>query len=156
MAQTDYFLKLEGIDGASKDELNTGEIEIDSWSFGVMNAINVASRDEGGGVGKASLNDITVSTSLTKAGPLVAKICAEGKAIGKATLTCRRASGNQDRYLTITLVKAFISSYHVSGHGGEQMPNEQFTLAYAEIDYMWSPGKSPVSFKYNVEKNKVG
>ncbi len=38
MAQEDYFLKIDGIPGASQDDKHKDEIHVSSFSFGVTNA----------------------------------------------------------------------------------------------------------------------
>jgi len=35
MAHVDYFLKIDGVDGESTDDKHKGEINIESWSWGV-------------------------------------------------------------------------------------------------------------------------
>ena len=37
MAQGDFFLKIDGIDGESKDSKHQGSLELDSWSWGETN-----------------------------------------------------------------------------------------------------------------------
>ena len=50
MASTDYFLKIDGIEGESTDEKHASEIDLMSWSF---NATNLGTQSYGGGGGAA-------------------------------------------------------------------------------------------------------
>src|SRR3546814_2540642 len=56
----DYHLKIDGIEGESLDEKHKGEIEIDSFSWGVTN-MGGGGRGGGGGTGKAEFSDINFS-----------------------------------------------------------------------------------------------
>ena len=38
MAQIDYFLKIDGIEGESSDDKHKGEIEVESFSWGATQA----------------------------------------------------------------------------------------------------------------------
>lgn len=58
-ASADYFLKIEGVDGESKDDKHKGQIETSSYSWG---ATQTGSAHVGGGLGsgKANMQDISV------------------------------------------------------------------------------------------------
>ena len=67
-AASDYFLKIDGIDGESTDDRHKGEIDIQSFSWGVSNSGSMSS-GSGGGAGKASFQDIHFTRQLDKASP---------------------------------------------------------------------------------------
>ena len=75
MAVVDTFLKLtNGIDGESTDDKHKGEIEIDSWSWGVaQSGAGQRSGTTGSGAGKASFQDIHFVSKVNKASPPRAK-----------------------------------------------------------------------------------
>ena len=56
MAQVDYFLKIDGVDGESADDKHAKEIELESWSVGATNAGSFSSGG-GGGSGKVAMAD---------------------------------------------------------------------------------------------------
>ena len=68
MAAVDYFLKLDGIDGETKQKGHEKEIELESWSFGETNA-GTFSAGGGGGAGKVSMQDFHFVMSNNKASP---------------------------------------------------------------------------------------
>ncbi|MCX7324124.1 MAG: type VI secretion system tube protein Hcp, partial [Hyphomicrobiales bacterium] len=120
MAQADFFLKIDGIKGESKDKSNNEELQISSWSFGATNS-GSAGIGGGSGAGKVNMQDFhfTVQNSKASANLLVA--CASGEHIKEAVLTCRKPTGKdggQMPYLIVTFNDIVISSYQVGGSDG--------------------------------------
>ena len=99
MAAVDFFLKLDGIDGESVDDKHKGEIEITSWSWGVNQTSHAGGG--GGGAGKSVPLDFTFGHRIDKASPKLMLACATGQHIKQATLTCRKAGGQQQEYIKI-------------------------------------------------------
>src|SRR6266446_3703664 len=64
----DYFLKLEGIQGESKDSKHQDEIEIGSFSFGATQSGSFSAMG-GGGSGKVSMQDFHFTIPTQKASP---------------------------------------------------------------------------------------
>ncbi len=58
---TDYFLKLEGIDGESEQKDHANEIELLSWSWGETNSGSAAGGG-GQGSGKVDMQDFSFTT----------------------------------------------------------------------------------------------
>src|SRR5881227_2642940 len=102
MAAVDMFLKIDEIPGESVDSIHKGEIEISSFSWGMSNSGAISSGG-GGGAGKASFQDLHFESSVSKATPLLAKFCATGEHIKKATLTVRKAGERPVEYIKMTL-----------------------------------------------------
>src|SRR5688500_6883028 len=99
---SDYLLEIDGIKGESKDDKHKGAIEIESFSWG---ANQTATGAAGGGLGsgKVSMRDISFSTRVNKASPLLMLQCATGKHIKKAVLFVRKSGSDQQEYMTLTL-----------------------------------------------------
>src|SRR5437660_7930154 len=117
MAQVDYFLKLEFVNaGNVKGEATaTGhedEIQIDSFSWGETN-IGTFGGGTGGGAGKVNMQDLTCSKRMDKASSILSQSCATGDHMKTAILSCRKAGGTQEDFLTITLEEGFVTSYQV-------------------------------------------
>jgi len=70
------FLKIEGIDGESQDKDHKGEIEIDSFSWGVTNTSTGGGG--GGSTGKAVSQDFHFTAPLSKASPNLMLACCTG------------------------------------------------------------------------------
>lgn len=160
MAQSDYFLKIDGIDGESTDDSHAGEIEISSFSWGVTNSGTFGSGG-GGGAGKCSFQDLHFTAVVSKASPNLMAACATGEHIESAVITLRKAGGDQEEYETITLTDVLVSSYQQGGSdGSDARPIDQFSLNFGVIDFSYSPQKpdgsldSAVEAGYDVTKNK--
>src|SRR4051812_37257538 len=94
----DMFLKIDGIEGESKDSKLKGQIHIETFSFGVE---QVGTSDSGGGMGagKAKFEDFEFSMPTQKASAKLYEACASGKHIKSAILSVRKAGGTQDVFL---------------------------------------------------------
>jgi len=159
-AASDYLLDLDGIKGESKDQKHAGTIDIESFSWGVTHTSNGA-HGGGGGAGKVKFHDISFKKQVDKASPLLFKACATGEHIKKATLYVRKAGGNQQEYLRVTLTDVLVSSYKT----GAQAPagdgeTESITLNFAKVSVEYIPtnpdGSSgaPVKAGWDVKANK--
>jgi len=77
MAAVDYFLKVDGIEGESKDDKHKGEIDLESWSWGASQA-GTSPGGGGGGAGKVSMQDFHFVMKVNKATPKLILACAKG------------------------------------------------------------------------------
>lgn len=161
-ASVDYFLKIGGIDGESTDAMHKGEIEILSWSWGETNT-GVMSRagGGGGGAGKVNIQDFHFTTVMSKASPKLFEACATGQHIKEAVLIARKAGGDQQEYLKITLTDVLISSYQTGGSSGDGgIPIDSFSLNFAKIEFEYKPQRpdgsldTPVKTGYDLKLNK--
>lgn len=133
MAAVDYFLKIDGIQGESKDDKHKGEIDVESWSWGETNSGTHAAGG-GGGAGKVMMQDFHFTMKMNKASPKLMLSCASGEHIKEAKLVCRKAGTTQQEYLTITLNDLLVSSYQTGGSAGSSMvPVDQISLNFAQV-----------------------
>ena len=141
MAAVDYFLKIEGYDGESKDSKHGGEIDVESWSWGETQS-GTHGAGGGGGAGKVSMQDFHFVMKINKASPKLILACASGEHIKKAVLTCRKAGKDQQEFLKITMSDALVSSFQTGGSGGSDIiPTDQLSLNYAKIEFEYKPQK---------------
>lgn len=138
MAQVDYFLKIDGIDGESEDGKHKNEIDIQSWSWGETNSGSHAGGG-GGGAGKVSMNDYHFVMKVNKASPKLLLACASGEHIKTALLTCRKAGKEQQEYLKIKFSDLLVSSFQTGGSQGDVVPVDQIALNFAKIEYEYYP-----------------
>ena len=136
-----YFLKIEGIAGDSTDAKHKGEIEVESFTFGVAQS---ASPGGGGGGGKVSFEDLEIVTPFSRASPRLLEACATGEHLRSAVLTGRRSGGKaQFEYLTLTLSDVLVSAYRSSAATPDAVnPSDGFSLAYAKLQ-IEHKGQSP-------------
>lgn len=147
----DYFLKLDPkVEGESTDSKHKGEIELESWSFGVSNASS-ALQGGGAGAGKSMPSDFTATKKNDKATPRLAQAVAMGDHFKSAIITVRKAGGSQQEYLTITLSDVFISSYQAGGSGNGALPMESISLNYSKIVQEYKEQKADGSLAGSVK-----
>jgi type VI secretion system secreted protein Hcp len=133
MAVADYFLKLDGIDGETKQVGHEKEIELISYGFTEANATTYNSG--GGFAGKVSMQDFRFTMLVNKASPKLFEYCATGKHVPKARLTCRKAGKTQQEFLKIAFTDCLVSSYARSGQADSSViPVDQITLNFAKIE----------------------
>ena len=113
MAVVNYFLKLDGIQGESRDAKHKGEIELESFSWGETSS--VGRTGTGGGAGKTDFGDLHVAMKVSKASPLLLLSGASGQHLKQAVLTARKAGKAQLEFLVIKLTDVIVSSYSVGG-----------------------------------------
>ncbi len=142
-ASVDYFLKIDGVDGESTDAVHKGEIDIDSFSWGITSPGN---KFGGGGAGKAVIQDFVLAKKVDKSSPALSLSVATGKHYKKAVLTVRNDSRNPKDYYVITMEDVLVSSYQVGGSSGTD-PKEQVSLSF---------GKVKVEYKENGKGGEEG
>jgi len=137
-SHADMFLKMDGVEGESRDNKHKNEIELLSFSFGATQP-GSAGHGGGAGVAKVQVHDLQFSKYFDKASPKLFEACATGKHTPKVVITCRKAGGSQQEYLTITLSEVIVSSIQDSGSGGEALPSESVTVNFTKIEIEYKP-----------------
>lgn len=154
----DMFLKIQGIPGESKDHKHKDSIQIDSFSWGMVQTGSF-SAGGGGGAGKVSMSDISVMKYLDKASCDLMYHCASGKHIPSALITIRKAGDKPLEYLKIKLTDILVSSVQHSGSGGGDNLSESLSLNFAKIEVEYQEQKADGSgspagkFGWNVKEN---
>jgi type VI secretion system secreted protein Hcp len=156
---TDIFLKLDGIDGESKDKKHKGEIQLDSFSFGVTQT-GSSGQGGGAGTGKAHFQDVHLQKLVDKATPNLIGACATGKHIATAVVVFRKAGGEQEEYFTIKFKDVIVSSVQGSDAGGSDgVLREQVSLNFSQVQYIYKEQNEKgtlvgtVDFGYDVKAN---
>jgi len=157
----DYFLKLDGIDGESKQTGHSKELEMDNWSFGETQA-GTAAQNTGSASGKVTLNEFRFSKRMDVSSPKLMQYCANGKHVKWARFTARRAGtegGTPLDYLFVDFGDLIISSYDISGVGTDGWPQETIAFSYGQIVMTYKQlskgiGQGPIQGGYDAEKNK--
>lgn len=155
---SDYFLKIDGIDGESTDDKHKNEIEVMSYSWGESQT-GTHGAGGGGGAGKVSMGDFNFMMQANKASPKLMLACATGDHIKTAKLTLRKAGGEQQEYMTITFSDVIVSGYTTGGGGGE-IPNESIALNFGKVEFEYKPQKpdgtldAPIKTGYDLKLNK--
>lgn len=133
MAESHFFLKIDGIDGSATSHKHVKWIELESWSWGASNA--VSGHGTGGhGAGKVHVQDLHFVMKINQASPKIMLACAGGDHIKEAKLACVKAGGAQLEYLKFDLADVYITSYQTGGSGhSDIVPTDQVSLSFAKI-----------------------
>jgi type VI secretion system secreted protein Hcp len=127
----DMFLKLDGVKGESKDAKHAGEIHIESFSWG-LSQTGAHGTGGGGGAGKVSVHDISMTKHVDKSSPTLMLFCANGKHIANGLITVRKAGEHPLEYLKIKLADILVSSIQHAGHGSDLL-TENLTINFAKF-----------------------
>src|SRR3954468_479233 len=131
----DMFLQLDGIKGESQDPKHKDEIHIESFSWG-MSQTGAHATGGGGGAGKVSVHDISITKYVDKASATLMLDCCAGKHIPNGLITVRKAGDKPLEYLKIKLVDILVTAVQHAGHGGDLL-HENVTINFAKfhVDY---------------------
>lgn len=155
-AALDLFLKLDGIEGESRDTKHAREIDILGWSWGMSSPATVSSG--GTTAGKVNLRELSLTKYVDKATPSLMLHCSNGKLISNAVLTCRTAtSSTAFEFLKLHASKAAVTFVGMGASSGSDRPTETLGLAFESItiDYFLVEGTGTKDYFYqwNVPNN---
>jgi type VI secretion system secreted protein Hcp len=145
---TDFYLKIDGIQGEATDEKHKNEIEIESWHMSATN-LGSSGKNSGAGTGKADFSDFTVSKFTDKSTPKLLNAVGSGLHIPKIVLVCRKAGGKggQVEHLTVEMDGVFVSGYAVSASDEHSVPRESVVFNYTKVTYSYAPQKADGSLE---------
>ena len=157
-----WFLKIDGIDGDSTSVQHKGEIDVQSWSWGVsQTGSSSGGSGGGGGAGRAVFQDFHFVSRISKASPALFLACATGQHQKSATLTGERAGrAKGGTFLQYKLNDVLVTSVQQSDSAGGEAPVEQYSLNYSKIELSFFPqdakGKvgSPITAGFDVKAQK--
>lgn len=160
-AAVDMFLKIDGVDGESKDSQNKNSIDVLAWSWGLSQS-GTTHVGGGGGAGKVSVSDVSVTKYIDKSTPKLLENVATGKVFSQADLSVRKAGETPITYVRIYMDQVLVTSISMGGSGGEDKLTENVTLNFAKFKFEYTPQKDDGSagptqpFTWNIVENKVG
>lgn len=137
MAQADYYLQIDTIEGESESIGFEKQMQIESWSFGATNS-GSATIGTGLGTGKVSLQDFHFVIQNGKASVQLFLACCKGNHIPKAVLSCRKTGGDGTpyTYYKVTFEDLVLSSFQTGGSDGAGvLPMEQISFNFTKITH---------------------
>ena len=157
-----WFLKIDGIAGESTDAAHKGEIDVESWSWGVSRSSGPSGGSGGGGgSGKATFDDFHFVSRISAASPALLSACATGTHVKQATLSGARGAGKNKGVDFLKYQLSDVTVTNVQQFDDEsQVPSEQFSLNFSKVEVTYRPqtasGKvgSPATFAFDVKANK--
>jgi type VI secretion system secreted protein Hcp len=129
----DFFLKIDGIPGESKDDKHKGEIDVLAFSWG-LSQTGIGHVGGGSGAGKVQFQDLSFTHYIDKSTTDLMFSCASGKHIKSAILVARKAGGKPLEYLKIKLTDILVSSVSTGGSGGEERQTANVTLNFSQVN----------------------
>jgi type VI secretion system secreted protein Hcp len=154
----DIFIKIGDLKGESVDDKHKDEIQVLAWSWG-MSQSGTTHAGPGGGSGKASFQDLSITHYIDKCSPNLMLACANGKHFSEALLTVRKAGEKPLEYLKITMTDLIITSVTTGGSGGEDRLTENVSLNFAKFKVEYTPqkkdgsGDAPITIGWDVAGN---
>lgn len=129
----DMFFKFSNdINGESKDDKHSKEIDVLAWSWGLSQSGNTHV-STGSGSGKVNVQNLSFTKWVDSAStPLILASC-KGTHIKEAKLTVRKAGDTPLEYIKITLNDVLVSSLQTGGSGGEDRLTENVTLNFGKF-----------------------
>lgn len=128
----DFFIKIDGIEGESKDSKHKGWIDVLSFSYAVSQSSS-AFTGGGVGVGKANFDALVFEHYADKATPNLLQYCASGKHVGEVKLEAAKVGDGSQVYFTITLTDAIITHAGPSGSTDDARVKETVGISYSKI-----------------------
>lgn len=156
----DMFLILDGIKGEAQDDKHKDSIDVLAWSWGEVNS-GTTHVGGGGGAGKVSAQDLSVTKWVDKSSTALLGKCATGEHIKTGKLIVRKAGGKPVEYIVIDLKEILVTSVQTGGSGGEDRLTENISLNFKEIEFHYTiqddQGNAGATsdFGYNYAENKT-
>ena len=155
----DMFLKIDGVEGGSRDKEHPKEIEIEAWNVGA----SMTPLKGGGGkphTGKV-VHDITITMRADRSIPILLEACAKGRLFGTATITGRKAGGQQEEYLKVKMSEVLIVNIVVHAAKGLEAPMVDVALNFTKNDWEYKTQDSrgltgmPVRVGYDIKTDRL-
>jgi type VI secretion system secreted protein Hcp len=156
----DAFLKLDGVPGESADAKHKGEIDLESFSFGVKQTATIGGGG-GGGAGKAEFSSFRFEKLYDASSPKLFLGSASGEHFKSALVTFRRRGGEQQEFLTYKFDDVLVEHYD---QGGTTEPPllEDVGLTFRKVEITYRPQKAdgslgdPITASWDIAANKQG
>ena len=153
-------LKLDGIPGESKIDGHVGEIDIQSYSWGMVQPVNIHAGG-GGGAGKVQIQDVTVSKFSDKATHALMLNCSQGTHIKEGEITVLKASGGAPvDYVKVKMKDLLITAVQVGGATGGDLVSEQVSINFSKVKVEYKEQKEDGSpggtntYSWDIKANK--
>jgi type VI secretion system secreted protein Hcp len=135
----DMFLKINGVEGESRDKKHGKEIDVLAWSWGVSNS-GSAHEGSGAGAGKVSVQDVSITKYVDSSSPKLLLNCCQGTHYTDALLTIRKAGGDAPvEYFKIKMQQVLITSVSTGGTDDTERLTESVGLNFAKVSVEYTP-----------------
>jgi len=160
-AAVDMFLKIDSIDGESKDANHDKWIDILTMDWGATNP-GTSQTGGGGGAGKVSVQDFNFAKEVDKSSPKLFLAVANGQSIRDVQFEFTRSFDSKAMpILKFKFSEARVTSYAISASGG-QVPTEHISLNFQKVEYTYvqfdekGGSKGDVKVSWDITTNEGG
>jgi type VI secretion system secreted protein Hcp len=149
----DIFLKLDGVTGGSTANGHAGEIDVESYSWGVTNTATPGLGVGGGtGSGKAQFQSFSFVKRYDRSSPVLWSLVATGKHVSTATVTVLAAGSQGPRpFMTYKFTDVILNGYQHSGAGTGAA---HVSFAYRKVETIHAPTGARRS--WDIRSNTAG
>ena len=130
--RTSGHIVIQGVEGGDPGSTS---IAVESWSLGLTSSATFGGG--GGGAGKAILKEQTITKTIDKASPVLARKCAQGLHIPEVVLTVDRPGGSGRPYMEYRLTEVIINSVQQAGNGSS-IPLEEVSFVFHTIQLTYT------------------
>jgi type VI secretion system secreted protein Hcp len=161
MADSLFYLKLDGVDGECQDDGYKDHLDLESFSWGATNSSSY-SNGTGPGVGTGQVHNMSFSKFMCQGSPKLLERVIKGWPCDTGELKlCKRNSpdGKPIEYYTVKMEKIVVTAYQVSASGGSHLPMESFSLDFCIVKPNYvkqdddGSGKDNHGFGWDLQKN---
>jgi type VI secretion system secreted protein Hcp len=141
MPLNDAFIKLDGIEGESKDSKHENWIEVISFSHDMRQAPSATVSSLGGGTtGRVDMADFSFTKGFDKASPKLYEACCKGIHVPNVSVEfCRASGGDKLTYMKIDMTDVVVSQVSPSaGHADNDFPTEMVSLNFGKIVWTYT------------------
>jgi len=138
----DMFLKIDGINGDSTDDVHKQWIEISSYNHRISQPVGGALSAQGVHTGgRADHDDFSMVHRLDAASPTLALYCCTGKHIPNIRFELCRAMGDKTVFMVYTFKDVIVASVCPGGSADadDPLPTEEITMRYGQLNWEYTP-----------------
>ena len=156
-SMSDYYLKLDGIEGEVVAKGHEKEVQVLSWSLGASNPTSLVSG--GMSTGKVHFQDFRFTKSIDKATPMLFLACANGKHIPNLVLMVTKSNsvGLSSTYMKYSFKDVMCTSFQNSADPLIEEVSFTYQKIWMENTLISTTGEvvSPVTAGWDLKMNKA-
>jgi type VI secretion system secreted protein Hcp len=114
--------------------------EVDNFSFGIEQVLNIGSQSKGAGAGKVKFNEFTISRKIDKASPTIFQMACSGTPFKTVALAFRKsAGGNTTGVFYLRFDFKLVAVKTISWEYDDESPKENMTFEYGGLIMRYCP-----------------
>lgn len=140
----DAFIKINGIDGESNDDMHKDWIEILRYGMAIKQSISITASSTGGASAeRADFSDFVFRKYIDKSSPKLSEACANGTHIDQVVVELCRAGTDKITFMTYTMNNCLIRKI-LTTNGSDtsaNFPAETVKINYGKIEWCYTQQK---------------